>query len=94
MARINLEDYYTAKQAAERLSLNSGRKIDASYPRSLARYGKVSTVEMGNGKLYLKQDIDAYVVSDRPGPKPRGKDRQSRRPPGRPRKQAGSEQQQ
>ena len=92
MAKVNLADYYTASQAAERLTLNSGRTIKPDYPRSLARYGKVRTLEMGNGKLYLKADIDKYVVKDQPGPQSlppgeRVRDRRSGNPPGRPPKQ-------
>lgn len=70
--RINLDDWYTTEEAVKRLSENSGRPIDANYPRTLARYGKVTSLDIGNrGKLYLKADVDAYVVSSRPGRKSR-----------------------
>jgi hypothetical protein len=68
--RINLDDWYTNDQAVERLSANAGRRIDRNYPRTLARYGKVETLDIGTGsKLYRKKDIDAYVVSRQRGPK-------------------------
>ncbi len=68
--KINLDDWYTAEQARARLSTNSGRKIDISYPRTLAKYGKVRTVEVSaRGKLYWKADIDGYVVSGQRGRK-------------------------
>jgi hypothetical protein len=67
--KVDLDDYYTAKKATQKLSENAGREIKPDYVRSLARYGKVRTVGEGNAKLYLKADIDAYVVADRPGPR-------------------------
>jgi len=67
--RVNLEDWYTAEEAAKKLSENAGRPIDINYPRSLARYGKVESITVGTGKLYLKRDIDAYVVDTKRGPK-------------------------
>ena len=67
---IHLEDWYNAEEAAARLSENSGRPIDRNYPRTLARYGHVRTIDVGSGKLYLKKDIDNYVVSTKRGRKP------------------------
>jgi hypothetical protein len=70
--RINLDDWYNNDQAVKRLSENAGRPIDRNYPRTLARYGKVRTLDIGAGvKLYRRQDIDEYIVSDRPGRKSR-----------------------
>jgi len=69
---VNLDDWYTAEEARERLSTNSGREIDINYPRTLARYGKVKTLDVtSRGKLYFKRDIDNYVVSGQRGRKPR-----------------------
>ena len=69
---INLDDWYTAEEARQRLSENSGREIDINYPRTLARYGKIETLDIGaRGKLYLKSDIDVYVVDTKRGPKPK-----------------------
>ncbi len=60
---INLDEWYSAEEAAVRLSENSGRTIDKNYPRGLARVGKVDSIEIGaRGKLYRKVDIDQYVV--------------------------------
>ncbi len=68
---VNLDDWYTNEQAVDRLSANSGRAIDKNYPRTLARYGKVRSLEIGaRGKLYFKADIDGYVVSEKRGKKP------------------------
>ncbi len=67
---INLDEWYTAEEAALVLSKNSGRTIDRGYPRTLARYGKVKSLDIGaRGKLYWKSDVDAYVVSTQRGPK-------------------------
>jgi hypothetical protein len=70
--RINLDDWYTAEQARDRLSQNSGREIDINYPRTLAKYGKVQTLDIGpRAKLYWKADIDGYVVETKRGRKPK-----------------------
>lgn len=69
--RINLSDWYTTEEARARLSANSGREIHASYPHTLARLGSVRSLKISTrAKLYFKQDIDAYVVSDQRGRKP------------------------
>jgi hypothetical protein len=69
---INLDEWYTNDQAVKRLSENSGRLIDRNYPRTLARYGKVETLDIGTGsKLYKKSDIDVYVVDTKRGRKPK-----------------------
>lgn len=63
MATINTKDYYTADQAAKRLSTNSGKTIGVDYPRRLAAYGKVKTFKLSDrAVLYRKTDIDSYVV--------------------------------
>jgi hypothetical protein len=62
----NLEDWYTAATAAEVLSRKSRRTVRPDYLRSLARTGKVTTKKLGPRiTLYLKTDVDAYVVEDR-----------------------------
>ena len=64
--QINLNDWYDAAQAAERLKANSGRDIDVSYVRTLARYGKITQKKLGRqAALYLKKDVDAYIVEAR-----------------------------
>ena len=68
--KIDLGDWYTAEEAQKRLSENAGREIDINYPRTLARYGKIESIEVGaRGKLYRKRDIDAYVVGMKRGRK-------------------------
>jgi hypothetical protein len=63
---INLEEWYTADQAAARLSQNSGKTIGAAYPRMLAYHEKVKTHHLDKRTvLYWKADIDAYRVEGR-----------------------------
>lgn len=70
MSQINLDEWYTIDQAVERLSANSGRPINRDYPRTLAKYKKVRTLELGSrAQLYYKADIDAIVVDTRRGRK-------------------------
>ena len=68
---INLEEWYTADQAAARLTRNSGKPISAAYPRMLAFHEKIKTHHLDKRTvLYWKPDIDAYVVKE-PGRPPR-----------------------
>ena len=63
---INLNEWYDAAQAAERLSRNSGREIKSNYIRSLAQYGKIRSLKVSSrASLYLKEDVDRYIVEDR-----------------------------
>jgi hypothetical protein len=69
---INLDEWYTNDQAVQRLSENSGHPINRNYPRTLARYGKIRSLDIGTGsKLYLKADVDNYIVDTKRGPKVR-----------------------
>ena len=64
--RIDLEQYYTAKEAADVLSRNSGNDIDPSYVRSLVKYGKLTPKRINSRlNLYPKSQIDSYIVEDR-----------------------------
>lgn len=64
--QIDLDEWYTAAQAAERLTANSGRNIAVGYVRTLARYGKVTQKKLGShAALYLKKDVDPYIVEAR-----------------------------
>lgn len=64
--QINRADWYNPAEAAERLSANSGRKIDTAYLRTLVRYGKIKTLKLGErASLYFKQDVDSYIVEGR-----------------------------
>lgn len=95
---IDMGKWYTAPQALERLEANSGKKLDASYPRYLGRLGRVEVKIISQRvRLYRRADIDSYVVEDR-GKKVARKQRQKaserkriappkvRKPMGRPRK--------
>ncbi|MDQ6661342.1 MAG: hypothetical protein M3Z24_10295 [Chloroflexota bacterium] len=76
--RINLEDWYTNEEATRRLSENSGRPIDKNYPRTLARAKKIESLNVGaRGKLYLKKDIDVYIVSEKRGRKSSKKEKRA-----------------
>jgi hypothetical protein len=64
--RIDLEQYYTAKEATEVLSKNSGKTIKVPYIRVLARYGKLTPKRINaRVNLYPKAEVDKYVVEDR-----------------------------
>lgn len=61
-----LEEYYTATQAAEVLSKNSGKKINPAYVRMLAKYGKLEPKQVGTRlNLYPKSQVDSYIVEER-----------------------------
>jgi hypothetical protein len=63
---INMQEWYTVQQALERLRANSGKNLDESYPRRLARDNKVKTRVLGpRSVLYWKTDIDSYIVENR-----------------------------
>ena len=58
--------WYTAANAAKKLTQNSGRDVQPDYVRRLAKMGKVATWKIGErSTLYLKKDIDAYTVEER-----------------------------
>ena len=64
--RIDLEQYYTAKEAADVLSRNSGKPIDPAYVRLLVKYGKLTPKRINSRlNLYPKSQVDAYIVEDR-----------------------------
>jgi hypothetical protein len=64
--RIDLEQYYTAKEAAVVLSKNSGKNVSADYIRMLAKYGKLTPKKINDRlNLYPKSQVDSYIVEDR-----------------------------
>lgn len=77
---FRLEDWYTPREAADRLSRNSGKPISVSYPRKLAEYGKIRSFKISErNSLYFKQDVDNYIVEERGEKSARAK-RQSAKP--------------
>lgn len=62
----SLDDWYTASAAAEVLTRNSRKKVRPDYLRSLARQGVIRTKKIGaRTMLYLKADVDGYIVEAR-----------------------------
>jgi len=65
-SHINLDEWYTAAEAADRLTRNSGKHIGSDYPRKLAAYGRIRSLRISDrANLYLKADIDPYIVEER-----------------------------
>jgi hypothetical protein len=65
---ITIEDqqWYTAEQAAKKLSENSHRPVGPVYPYRLYMMGKVRTLQISpRVRLYSKTDIDRYIVEPR-----------------------------
>jgi hypothetical protein len=63
---IDLEQFYTAKEAAEVLSRNSGKSIDPAYIRTLAKYGKFTPKKINSRlSLYPRSQVDTYIVEER-----------------------------
>lgn len=61
-----LEQYYTAQEAALVLSRNSGKEIKPMYLRILVRYGKLTPLRINTRTfLYPRVEVDAYKVEDR-----------------------------
>lgn len=76
---IHLEDWYDNREAAEVLSRNSGRPISVNYPRKLAINHLIRSKNFGVvGKLYLKKDVDGYIVDTKRGPKPKLKKQEAK----------------
>ena len=75
---VSWDDYYSPEEAAARLSANSGRPISKDYLRSLARYGVLNPRKLGNMNMYLKTEIDPYVV-ERQGEKLKAERRTSKK---------------
>ncbi len=80
MEQDSINDWYTAAKAAEVLSRKSGRVVKPEYLRSLARLGKITTRKIGERTmLYLKSEVDAYIVEPRGSKSARAKKAQARR---------------
>ena len=65
-----LKEWYTASEAAKKLSETSGKRIDPDYLFKLGHMKKVRTMKLGiRVTLYSKMDVDSYRVGGR-GRKP------------------------
>lgn len=61
-----IEGFYTASQAAEVLSRNSGKAIKPLYVSTLARYSILHPVKVtARVNLYPRAEVDSYVVEER-----------------------------
>jgi hypothetical protein len=66
-----VEEWYTAGEAAKKLSETSGREIKPDYLFKLGHMDKVRTKKLSNRvTLYNKYDVDHYKVDTRRGRKP------------------------
>jgi hypothetical protein len=61
---IALDDYISASEAADFLSLKHGRKISAKYLRPLSQSKKqpIRTVARSNRLLYNRADLEKVVI--------------------------------
>jgi hypothetical protein len=64
---IALDDYISARDAAQILSAKHGRPVSSRYIRSLSKRAKnpVATQQISNRLLYLKDDILACEIKQR-----------------------------
>lgn len=63
---IDMNLWYTSEQACKRLEANSGKPVDSSYLRYMAREKLVETKKLSERvRLYRRADIDPYVVESR-----------------------------
>lgn len=77
---IDLTQFYTAKEAAEVLSRNSGKSIAPAYVRTLAKYGRLTPKKINTRlNLYPKAQVDAYVVEERGEKSGRAKQEKARK---------------
>lgn len=76
------EQWITVQEAARILSENSGHEVKPDYVRYLGWQGKVASKPLdGRTKLYLKRDIEHYLVHTKRGPRPGSKRRPTSKPP-------------
>jgi len=60
------EEWLTSKQAAEILTASSGHTVLPDYVRVLGNSGKLTTWRVDDRtKLYLKSDVEKYIVGKR-----------------------------
>ena len=62
---VDLTRYFTAAQAADMISRNSGRTIPPSYMHTLKDYGAIQAVKVGGRYWYEKTSVRKYRVEAR-----------------------------
>ena len=74
MARTKAkEEWIEVQEAAAILSEKSGRPIAADYVRLLSHHGKITRqAKDGRTNLYLKSDVESYMVDTKRGRKSSG----------------------
>jgi len=72
-ARIDrFDDWVNGTEAARIMSSRSGHAVSPDYVRRLGNSGKLTTRKVNErAKLYLKSEIERYIVDTKRGPKPR-----------------------
>ncbi len=75
MPRVRIDrfdDWVNGTEAARIMSERSGHTIHPDYVRRLGNNGKLTTRKVNErAKLYLRSEIEQYIVSTVRGPKPR-----------------------
>ncbi len=65
------DDWVNGAEAARIMSERSGHAIGPDYVRWLGNHRKLTTRKISErAKLYLRRDVEAYVVDTKRGPKP------------------------
>ena len=61
-----IDEWYSAGDAAQVLSTNSGKAIEPDYLHKLGKLGKIRTKKLtARLTLYSKPDVDSYIVDAR-----------------------------
>jgi hypothetical protein len=67
-----LDDWISGYEAARIMTERSGHAIHPDYVRRLGNAGKLTTKKFSErAKLYLKSDVERYVVDTKRGRKPK-----------------------
>jgi hypothetical protein len=71
MREDRLSEWVSGREAAAIISANSGHEVSQRYIRALAAHNQITTrIIDGRTKLYLRRDVERYVVDTKRGPKP------------------------
>lgn len=62
---IDLSKFYSAAQAAEVLTENSGHTVRPDYLRVLVAIGLLEPIKVAGRSLYSKEAVDSYVVREK-----------------------------